>query len=410
LRGPPTVLCVFFTVRELFTMVRRCKTSSLRQVGTLCILIPVSAELASAFVASHIQSSRSWFQHSDGSSRLHGKICGCEETVNSEQDQAPSKIRRPHRAMEVLKSTRSAFADSTLFGSLRDPKGNDRNCLHAYSFSPNAMNATISRAKWFATSLAYLLRSWSRFLWRSALIVAMMTMFWLLTPPPALAVSGGRMGGSPTRSSYSPSRSSPSLRRPNFSYSSRPSYYHHYRPRPKIFMGESTTTHYTPSSSLYGTHQPRKRSVTASDIVLLAGATALVANGVRNNLMPSNERDRRNNKSQRGALGLGFSVLSLTVALNVPNRDDPNSVLFKLKQVCQESTTDSRAGVQELVSTTVLELLRQIQSIVSVDWSYKHFHLVRDAQREFNRISMERRSKFDRESGTFWLLMCCRLV
>ena len=98
-------------------------------------------------------------------------------------------------------------------------------------------------------------------------------------------------------------------------------------------------------------------------------------------------------------LGRGASVLSLTAAVNVPDRDSPNSILARLARLAIGARTDTRKGVQDLITETALELLRQKDYIVSVDSVYSHFSRVVDAQREFNLLSIGGRSKFDEETG-----------
>merc|ERR1712224_461040 len=52
--------------------------------------------------------------------------------------------------------------------------------------------------------------------------------------------------------------------------------------------------------------------------------------------------------SSSSALGPGTSVAQLSVALEVPNRDDRNSILSVLDRVSQTARTDSRVGIQNL--------------------------------------------------------------
>ena len=63
------------------------------------------------------------------------------------------------------------------------------------------------------------------------------------------------------------------------------------------------------------------------------------------------------------------------------------------------ANTDSRRGLQQVVSEVSLELLRKDSAIVAVDTSIEHFDSVRDAQVAFQKASITNRSKLDRESG-----------
>jgi uncharacterized membrane protein len=86
------------------------------------------------------------------------------------------------------------------------------------------------------------------------------------------------------------------------------------------------------------------------------------------------------------------------VALEVPNRDDPNSILSVLDRLSQTASTDSRSGVQKLTSEVALELLRRRTSIVSASSSYKHYNDRNKALREFQSKSVQERSKFENEN------------
>lgn len=102
--------------------------------------------------------------------------------------------------------------------------------------------------------------------------------------------------------------------------------------------------------------------------------------------------------SGTSVLGSGTSVVRLSVALDVPNRDDPNSLLSVLDRLAATAKTDSRKGVQNLTSQVALELLRRKSSIQSAASVYKHMKDDRAAQRTFNQWSVQERSKFEQEN------------
>lgn len=54
--------------------------------------------------------------------------------------------------------------------------------------------------------------------------------------------------------------------------------------------------------------------------------------------------------SSSSALGPGVTVAEISVAVNVPRRDDPGSILNFLRRLSQTAKTDSRVGVANLVS------------------------------------------------------------
>lgn len=98
------------------------------------------------------------------------------------------------------------------------------------------------------------------------------------------------------------------------------------------------------------------------------------------------------------ALGTGVSVAQLSIALEVPRRDDPSSILSVLDKLSRTARTDSRVGVQNLTSQVALELLRQKRSIFAASSKYGYFRDNTKAQREFNDWSVRERSKFERET------------
>lgn len=61
--------------------------------------------------------------------------------------------------------------------------------------------------------------------------------------------------------------------------------------------------------------------------------------------------------TETSALGSGVSVTKLSVAMSVPNRDDPNSILGVLNSLSRMAKTDSRVGIQNLTSQGKLSSL-----------------------------------------------------
>jgi uncharacterized membrane protein len=102
------------------------------------------------------------------------------------------------------------------------------------------------------------------------------------------------------------------------------------------------------------------------------------------------------------ALGPGTTVAQISVALEVPNRDDSNSILNALQRLSKTANTDSRVGIQSLTSQVALELLRRKSSIVSAATRSKHFSSGSSsnsqAQREFNSRAIQERGKFEQET------------
>jgi len=111
-------------------------------------------------------------------------------------------------------------------------------------------------------------------------------------------------------------------------------------------------------------------------------------------------RMRRSGKSDGrvSALGSGASVLRVSVALDVSNRDDENSILSRLRRISADAETSSRKGVQELVSEVALEVLRQRDAVTAACSSYMHCSGSSHADIEFRRMSTYERAKFGKET------------
>jgi Protein of unknown function (DUF1517) len=102
--------------------------------------------------------------------------------------------------------------------------------------------------------------------------------------------------------------------------------------------------------------------------------------------------------SVRRVLGPGMSVVLVSVALDVPDRDDSNSILSVLSRLSSTASTDSRVGIRNLTSEVALELLRRKASVVSALTRSNHFRDPLAAERDFNQLSVEERSKFEQET------------
>lgn len=100
----------------------------------------------------------------------------------------------------------------------------------------------------------------------------------------------------------------------------------------------------------------------------------------------------------QSVLGSGVSTVEISVALNVPDRDSPNSILSALSRLSRSARTDSRVGLQNLSSQVALELLRRKEDIIAASTSGQNFRDESKAQREFNNMSIRERSKFQRET------------
>ena len=193
---------------------------------------------------------------------------------------------------------------------------------------------------------------------RSVAVFCLLASLFFCGPPvePAFAVSGGRMGGSFSRSSSS-STSRYNSRR--IYYSPAPNYYH--RPSTTAILLNGNTR------------------ITATDIVVIGGVSYLIYNFAKQ------ERPKT-------------SVMSLTACLSIPDSSGADSLVNRLNLLSNSVDTGTRRGVQDLVSNVALELLRAESSIVSAMSSSSLFSNDDLAQRAFQDISTTARSKLDMET------------
>ncbi|KAG7364296.1 DUF1517 domain containing protein [Nitzschia inconspicua] len=249
------------------------------------------------------------------------------------------------------------------------------------------------------------------------------TVFLAVLPPATAAGSSGRMGGSfGSSGSRNGGHSSTRVHSSSYGRTSRSQYYnsspwsrssgrpfrivpmrygyhhrHHYQFGPSTSQDTMTTiTNPDGTTTIVRreSHTPHKLRFSLSDVILVTGAAAWVAYGISKNY-----QDREDGSvGPDSPLGPGFSILSLTACLNVPDRNDPNSILQRLSQLAQTSDTSHRKGLQDLIAETSLELARQEKAIISVESHYDHKKTPTQAERQYNRLSAQQRSKFDRES------------
>eukprot|EP00429_Kryptoperidinium_foliaceum_P068233 CAMPEP_0176072748 /NCGR_PEP_ID=MMETSP0120_2-20121206/36346_1 /TAXON_ID=160619 /ORGANISM="Kryptoperidinium foliaceum, Strain CCMP 1326" /LENGTH=425 /DNA_ID=CAMNT_0017406425 /DNA_START=142 /DNA_END=1415 /DNA_ORIENTATION=- len=239
------------------------------------------------------------------------------------------------------------------------------------------------------------LRRWTK---RAFFAAALFLVVNLSTMNPANARSGVRSGGRIGGSFGAPTRAPITRSLPRSS--SLPRSYH-YRTQPRMIIHRSPHVHvHAPAPYIDGDtavmtrYAAPPRRLRMSDVVLVTGVGTLVTI----NVMDKIRKEGGGRMGIESPLGPGVSVLSVTVAVNVPDRDSPNSLLDRLSRLALTAQTDTRKGVQDLTTEAALELLRQRDSIVSVDSQYSHFSRISDAQRAFNTLSIGGRSMYDEET------------
>jgi uncharacterized membrane protein len=235
---------------------------------------------------------------------------------------------------------------------------------------------------------------------KSILVAAVLMISVVLTPiqDAMAAPSGGRMGGSfggsNNRSSSTRSYSSPSRTYGGGGY--------RYYSRPNIIV---TPPVFGGGYGYFGAPvlAPGVTVVRTGPSFVSFLSTAFIGLVLFSTLSSMTNRSwsgtsSNSNTLVESALGPGVTVAQISVALNVPRRNDPNSILSYLDRLSSTARTDSRVGISNLVSQVALELLRQKRSIFAGETEFKHYKDANGAQRDFNNIAIRERSKFERES------------
>jgi uncharacterized membrane protein len=233
---------------------------------------------------------------------------------------------------------------------------------------------------------------------RSALVAALALALSMAPLPSMAAMTGGRIGGS--------SFSSPSVGRSYSAPSSRSYSRSYYYSRPSVAItpmpfGSPFVSPFTPFYSPYSYAAPgivSFRGPNFFSLLVLGGMAFALSNAVRGLGSSGPSASFFEDTSTTSVLGPGTSVMKLSVALDVSNRNAPDSMLRVLERLATSARTDSRVGIQNLSSQVALELLRRKSSIVSASSTYQHYKNRDKAQREFNSMSIQERGKFERET------------
>ena len=179
---------------------------------------------------------------------------------------------------------------------------------------------------------------------------------------PALAVeSGGRIGGGSFSRSSSSSRVG-TTRSSSSSFSPSRSKYRYKRSRNtpiNISPYRSNNVYYSYTTPAPGS--AIRRGLTISDVGIIAAMISFAVVGSRNTpqdddydeydqLILDQSYHNIQNNLVGGALGPGIDICQLTVALDVQNRNCADSILSKLNRLPKTAKTDSRFGIQSLLS------------------------------------------------------------
>ena len=241
--------------------------------------------------------------------------------------------------------------------------------------------------------------------------------------PADAAMSGGRMGGSFSRSSSSFGGGGGGSRMRMAAPSSR-SYYngggggggYYGGPRTTIvapIISPFATPFYNPIVPYYGGGVGAisyARGPGLFDVLFLGGIGFFVLSAISNTIRSTAQSslgqwdDSRDSNSNMFGLATTTAaspttVFKCNVALEVSNRDDPNSILSVLDRMAKVTAkTDTRKGVVTLTKQVALELLRRKSSIYSAAGTIQQYKNDKEAQRTYNQWSIQERSKFEQEN------------
>lgn len=190
----------------------------------------------------------------------------------------------------------------------------------------------------------------------------------------------------------------------------------YYSSRPNIIVSPGISPFYNPFYSPFYSpfYAPRPSGVVVVDsgpsfggVIFFAGfvfLAAMVLSNIGNSVRDTFGDNKIGSRMKLGSdsiLGPGISVVEMSVALQVPNRDNPSSILSALHRLSDTARTDSRVGLQNLTSQVALEILRRKSSIVAASTRGQHYTDKDEggrAQRAYNDFSIRERAKFQRET------------
>jgi uncharacterized membrane protein len=228
------------------------------------------------------------------------------------------------------------------------------------------------------------------------------------TNPALAAMSGGRAGGGGyARSAPRMSRPMPSRSYGGGGYSRGYASPYGSTFRPNVFLTPSPTiiAPFGPPIVPYyggvGVLPMVRRGPSFFDIMFFGAITFMIVNTIRGAGQSDTDGAISNwstDSTLASPLGTGTTVAQISVALQVPNRDDQGSILSVLNRMASSSNTNKRSGLQNLTSQVALELLRRKSNIVSASTSYDHYRDRTRAEQAFGQRAIRERSKFEQET------------
>jgi len=246
---------------------------------------------------------------------------------------------------------------------------------HSNLLLGTSKHKTLRKKKWPKLNFP-LLKNLKKFVKKAVVTI---TLVWILVAGEianAASGSGGRMGGS-----FKSSSTSTSPYRPSTSFPTSGQIRRHSATR--LSAAPNVYTRSSSRSSL---------SREGSSTVVVGAKSYVIPIALYGSFLYVNSKKRRNRE------GVGVSVLKLSLAFDVVDRDAPGNILLKLKEISSSVETDSREEVQKMVSAVCLELMRQQSNIFAASSSYERYSKATDAEKSFNNLSIRERSKFEKET------------
>jgi uncharacterized membrane protein len=197
---------------------------------------------------------------------------------------------------------------------------------------------------------------------RQLAIISMFVMSLIIPMQSQAAISGGRIGGSsPARTRVAPSRSSNmnSRRQYNGGYSRGlgPSinngftsgYAAGYLTAPRFgFSPFMTPSYFNPYNYRGAGVISYNPGPSIGQVILFGGLVYAISSVLRRDNMDFLESTDED--TYFGVLGSGTSYIKISVALDVPNRDDAMSILSVLNRLGQSSNSESQTSIQRITS------------------------------------------------------------
>ncbi|KAH6826355.1 hypothetical protein C2S53_003722 [Perilla frutescens var. hirtella] len=239
---------------------------------------------------------------------------------------------------------------------------------------------------------------------KTAVAAAIVALLLMCGPNPALAASGGRMGGSSFPSSQSdskPTTAEPSVERKGGSSFSPPAaaesdfwYWSppYYAP-PRPYYAACNGACAAPAAVGINSSSPSSRSTfdpTAEGVLMIALVVAVTVIAITLIMFWDDDSERRRKVPREKTSVLKLQILGL---LGIER-----SVQKELNQIAETADTSTTKGIHHVLTETVVALLRHPEYFLSTYTSVDVKRSSKEGERGFNEQSIKERVKFDEET------------